>query len=311
MRQSSAGRALMDAALVRLALAEQFAPIGDVLANLDSAGASPSSPSSPPRDQKKKPEDTGLRSPPPRPAPPVAPAPVTKAPAPAQPAEDDDLPRPGKVWDNSGPSAADLLRQHLASQAPQSTPTPPPAAKTTSEQPSAPAAPASNVEPVDPADLPAVQRAFLEVLATRGPALHALLAAGEYTGIRENQAVIRYPAQHATFLRILEKNGKKDQIKLVMSQVVGRDVGVKFEVEPPPAAEADASGVAEPAGQPKPASRPANRPQQPAPAARAAPVAPPPPAARPTAEQIEALKASDGLVRALVDELGAQVLRIE
>ncbi|HWE04188.1 MAG TPA: DNA polymerase III subunit gamma/tau [Tepidisphaeraceae bacterium] len=42
LRQSQAGRALLDATLVRLALADQFASIGDLLARLDGGESSPS-----------------------------------------------------------------------------------------------------------------------------------------------------------------------------------------------------------------------------------------------------------------------------
>jgi len=60
MRQSQTGRAMLDAALVRLALAKEFSWIEQLLASPPSASpsvsASPSASASPPSEQKKKPE---------------------------------------------------------------------------------------------------------------------------------------------------------------------------------------------------------------------------------------------------------------
>ena len=48
LRQSQAGRALLDATLVRLTLADQFASIGELLSRLDGGGPQAASPSKPP-----------------------------------------------------------------------------------------------------------------------------------------------------------------------------------------------------------------------------------------------------------------------
>jgi DNA polymerase III subunit gamma/tau len=79
LRQGNGGRALLEATLVRLALAEQFASIGDLLARLQpgaaATGAGP---------QKKKHDEPVERHAPPRPAPaPVAPVQTLPPPAPA------------------------------------------------------------------------------------------------------------------------------------------------------------------------------------------------------------------------------------
>src|SRR5688500_6040612 len=103
-RQSGAGRALLDATLVRLALAEQFASVGELLSRVDGAAmtAAPA--------QKKKPEPVTER-------PPVAvvtaPAPAAVAPsAPASDDDDDDLPPPGKARDHPRPSLSQPLKPH-------------------------------------------------------------------------------------------------------------------------------------------------------------------------------------------------------
>src|SRR4051812_27237165 len=106
LRTSQAGRALLDATLVRLALAEQFSTVDQLLAGVDGNEAPAKSPSARPAPvastqkksaevirQEAKPQvddsrDSELAS--------------SRA-ATSADNDDDDLPRPGKVWDNSGP----------------------------------------------------------------------------------------------------------------------------------------------------------------------------------------------------------------
>ena len=98
LRGTQAGRALLDATLVRLALADQFVQIEEALDSADDGAATA---------QKKKPELAAFQVAAP-------PATATVAPATADEDENDDLPAPGKVWVNTGPSLSELLRQQAA-----------------------------------------------------------------------------------------------------------------------------------------------------------------------------------------------------
>src|SRR5207302_2821715 len=123
----------------------------------------------------------------------------------------------GKVWE--GPSLKELLKQqhqqHSTSAA--------------APAPASPEAAPSNVEPVSPDDLPRAWKALLTVLAKHGPGLHGLLSHGRLVAIDDGRAVIRYGRQHETFVKMLEKNGKKEIVRDAMSQVLSQPIGVKFE----------------------------------------------------------------------------------
>jgi hypothetical protein len=207
----------------------------------------------------------------------------TKLAAPAPPPsldddEDDDLPRPGKVW--TGPSLAELARAQVTPAAP----------------PRENAGSLSNVEAVDPGNLPAVWQAMLKLLAAQSPMVHPLLSPGKLVGVVEGQAIIRYSPQHDTFVKMLERNGKKDLVRDKLSEVMGKPVGVRFEVDPNFTPDA-----APQATLPAP-SRPA-----------AGPVAeepPSPPSVKVTPELVETLR-NEPLVRALMDNLGATIVKVE
>src|SRR5207248_2683542 len=127
IRQSRAGRALLDATLVRMALADQFASIGDLLARLDGNGAAPSRPaasrpattSSAPAAQKKTSEPPPAVARASAASTSAADAAADTSPSISSPSigedDDDDLPRPGKVW--SGPSLAEASKSSIASAA--------------------------------------------------------------------------------------------------------------------------------------------------------------------------------------------------
>ncbi|HEY8747930.1 MAG TPA: DNA polymerase III subunit gamma/tau, partial [Tepidisphaeraceae bacterium] len=264
IRQSQAGRALLDATLVRMALADQFASIGELLSRLDGGGGGSSTAraaTTAPAAQKKNPEPPAIvASPPPAPAAPApiaspqpASTPVAEAASVAEAIdedEDDDLPQPGRVW--TGPSLAILLKNEQAKSAP--TPAIAPAIDTA----------IANVEAVDPTNLPAVWQAALELLTVHGPMLSSLLTPGRLVAIDEGRAIVRYAPNHDTFVKILERNGKKDLVREKLSEVLGRSVGVKFEV--------DADAPIEPATTATPAERQHSTPRSPPKAAT-----PPPP----------------------------------
>jgi hypothetical protein len=212
--------------------------------------------------------------------------------------DDDGLPSVGRVWEGPAPSLGAILKNHAAasSAAP---------AKPAAPPPSGPAA--SNVEPVSPDDLPAVWKAFLQVLAQHGPGLYSLLSHGRLVSIQDGRAVIRYGAQHETFVKMLDRNGKKDLVRDAITRVLRQSVGVKFEVDDAPAGEESVAGSA---------PRPRTGPPEVAPPAGPPPVNLPPPApAAPvvkiTPELIDSIRSAEPLVRALMDELGAQIVKVE
>jgi len=270
LRSSQAGRALLDAALVRLALAGQFTSVAGLLEQID--GQSSQTPA-----LKKNAEPrVNLVSNSPVPTPTQPPA----AMAIANDDDDDDLPRPGKVW--TGPSLAELARQPM---------------KTVST----PSAPISNVEPVDPGNLPAIWQALLALLAAKGPALAPLLQEGRLIGVQDGRAVIRYPHGHETMLKMLDRNGKKEQIRDAFTQVLGESVGIAFECESEPAADAmPKSAAAPPPGRPTVAPSPQKQ--------QAMPIDP---QIRLTAELCASIRDSDPIVRAVMEELGGEIVRVE
>jgi DNA polymerase-3 subunit gamma/tau len=280
MRQSQAGRSLLEATLVRLALADQFASIADLLSGLDASPA-PSSAAT-----------TGRTAH--TPPPPVMAAqkkniePVTAPPPPvvgpdnsSADDESDDLPQVGRVWEGPRPSLSTLMAR---SRAADPLPPPPP--------------PASfNIEPVDPNDLPAVWRALLSLLANQGPGLTAMLSQGRYTGIEDGRAVIQFSRDQEFFAKSLDRNGKKDAIREAMVRILGRPVGLKFDVstETPPPVETP-SWAANPVN-------PAPQPSTPA-------AAPSGPASLPLTAELLGTLQSNPLIKSLLDNFGGTIIKV-
>jgi DNA polymerase-3 subunit gamma/tau len=328
VRQSQAGRALFDATIVRMALADQFAAIGQLVARLDGAPA-PSTPAvrsstaAPARPaipaQKKNGTDVdAFASPTAATAPSPDPVSSTLSAAPAAAATrsaseslassrqtqtaapqksvlddidfgDDDLPRPGKVWDNDGPSLSEMVKaQSDAGSAATATESPPAAAIDT--------------------DLSAAWSTAIETF--KGQAgVYGVVSQSRLSAIEDNVAVIRIPASCETFAKMWERNGKKDLIRAALSETLGRAIGVRFEVDADPAAETPAP-AASPAAAGAPTSPPRNSGGPPRPAPRPPPP-PPAPVQRITQEQVDAVRAASPLVSELANRFNAQVVKIE
>ena len=164
---------------------------------------------------------------------------------------------------------------------------------------------------MDPSNLSAVWRALLALLAEHGPGLHGLLSLGRLVAIEDGRAVIRYGSQHDSLVKLFDKNGKKDQVRDAITKVLNQSVGVKFEVD---------TGVRRPAGRRPHAGVP------PAPPAPRGPTAARPRFAagprrrrlrqdrRPYASRPNWFRPSaraSRSIRALMDELGAQMIKVE
>jgi DNA polymerase-3 subunit gamma/tau len=326
IRQSQAGRALLDATLVRMTLADQFASIGELLARVDGNGAPPrtagaarSAPAASVAAQKKNEIGDAGAFPVVRreigPSASTSPASSPSAASSASPAisssaateteseststavadEDDALPQPGRVWSDSPKvSLSTLMAQHRKAAAV----APPPA-------PLAPApAPASdaNIEAIDPSDLGSVWQAFLAVLMTQGPSLYSLLAQGRLVTLQDDQATLGFGPQHEAMVQMWERNGKKDTIRDALCKVLNKSVGVKFQIDADAPAPSDA-----------PPAAPTIRRQQPAAAAQpqAPAAAPEPPSIRITPELVDSLRTQQPLVKEVMDRLGGQVIKVE
>ena len=330
VRQSQAGRALLDATMVRMTLSDQFSSLSDLLARATGGGTAAA--------QKKKLTENAAvsarsnsdehrtpniehRTPNEDVAVAVAPAvpnltaeskaPEFNSPPVSAPAlmaadldDDDDLPAPGKVWDGPSESLATLMAKHTAATA---------VSQVTPQSTSMVAEP-SNVEPIRTADLGEKWRAMLKLIADQGAnsGLSGLLQHGQFIGIEDGQAVIRYAPQHETFLKMFDRNGKKDVVRDALSKVIEQPIGVRFEIGGPAAG---ASALA-PATASTTNAPPTARAAEPAPR----PSAPPPPPVPPvdaantiriTEELRATLYKNDALIRAVVDTLGGSVIRLE
>jgi DNA polymerase-3 subunit gamma/tau len=345
VRQSQAGRALLDATLVRMTLADQFSSLIDLVDQARGGTAAgpgagqkkKSGVTDPPlvkageRSTFKEPEpvsasrdhlptaDSSLRSsaldigsstfdpvlseagnnpqgagePPTsniqHPTPNVDP-PASNGQSAAPDDEDDELPAVGRVWDGPRESLGALMAKQAAALKAM-VPTAVPA-----ERPAS-AAPASDI------DLPGKWQALLALLAEKGPALPGLLQNGQFLGLQDGRAVIRYAPQHESMVKLLERNGKKEIIRDALSKVLDQPVGIRFEI-------ADTATPAAPAPPPPEAVR------------RHIPTAtapPPPPAVafdsgnlvRLTEELRARLYQTEPLVKAVVDQLGGSIIKLE
>ncbi len=309
-RQSQAGRALLDATLVRMTLAEQFSSVADLLTRLE-GGSSSGGPV-----QKKNGEVTAGRAQFALARPPVEEAVVVEAPptddAPASPsaptvaappsldfdddAAEDALPAVGRVWDEDAPkkSLATIMAEDKRADTARQAAAPkviPPSIRD----------PFANVEAVDPADLPAVWQASLALLSEKGQALYGMISQGQFAGVEDGRAVIRYGTD--TFVKILDKAGKRELVSDAFSKVLSQSVGVRFEVDPSlrPAAAPRGNANSRSNGNvaPRPAVAPASTPEPPAtPSIRLTP-------------ELRAELESDPLIRAAMESLGANIVKVE
>ena len=246
MRTSQAGRALLDATLVRLALAEQFSTVDQLLAGVNGESI-PASTASPALKKNVEVKPLAASRIEPLSSPTLPPPTIASS---VTPDDDDDLPAPGKVWDNSGPSLSELLKQHSeqpSTNTPESTAIPP-------------AAESSNIEPVAMDDTDGVWKRLLAALAAKGPGLPSLLSRSKFVGITDGKAVIR--VADPTTATMLDRNGKKEAIRDSLCSVLQQTVGLSIEVDPTLAPVEPASPPPQRPTTAAPRPRPSPRPQQ-------------------------------------------------
>jgi DNA polymerase III subunit gamma/tau len=312
LRQTQAGRALLDATLVRLTLAEQFTPMEELLSRVNGSASAASSPA-----EKKKPEPVT------RAAPLNVEPPTSNVQLPASSdstsdstgvaidvdlGEDDDLPRPGKVFE--GPSLKELLQQQSSvATAPAKVLQVRPDGAGGSDAPFAPVNAGALPAPpddIDSSNLLKVWQTVVNQLSGESPMMVSILAQGRLRAIEENQAVVTCPPQHETFVRRFERNGTREQLRDLLSQVVRRSIGIRFEIDTEQAPTAPVSPRLE---EPRPSRAATQRVAEPDQSQAAlAPTQTAP--IRITPELIEQLR-TDPLIAAAMDELGATILKVE
>ena len=149
---------------------------------------------------------------------------------------DDDLPRPGKVWE--GPSLGELLKEQARKDAD--------AGCNSRFRGRAREGAAVSADDSDAAGL---WRRLIGQLHDQGSSLVGILSMANCVSVEDGTAIIRFQPQGATFAKMLSGNGKKDTIAKALLDLRGTPIGVRFEVaaeeEPKsqPAASTPARGI--------------------------------------------------------------------
>ena len=153
---------------------------------------------------------------------------------------------------------------------------------------------------VDPDDLGQVwQRTVSELAEPLGPMVHSVITKGRLSAIDEGQAVIHFNAEDSTLVKTLDRNGRKEALQRKLSELMKKTVGVRFQFN---------GALEKPRRQRSPQHQSLENP----PPSRA-PEPPPMPAAptiKITPELIETLR-EEPLVKALMDQMAAQVVKVE
>lgn len=219
LRSAFAGRALLDATMVRLALAGEMTQVEDLLAAL---GQTPS------EGIKKKYKPAVMNS--------VAGS-VSEASATTPisvmepvkmvgtesfhteiPEEKDDLPAVGRVWTGGGvTSVFQAFRQNASAQ-----PVEAPIHK------SDPPLHSDNLEPVDPNNFTQLMQRLHAAVSEQVPTLVGFLEGGQIKDFQSDTITLEYPPDYQASARMLDRNGKRESVQKVLSQLLGRSVGLKI-----------------------------------------------------------------------------------
>ena len=307
LRSSAAGRALIDATMVRLALAEQFTAIGDMLDGVTDGSVpvgiaekkkfeSDVAPYAPLRvnielssrdsdDSRAHPaRELGVREE--SSASNTATVEETTASTPSE-EEDAALPAVGKVWEGSGPTSIFAAFK----KAPPKPVAPPP-----SEAP----ARSDSVGPVDRKNFDDLLNRLRSAAAAEQPTVVGFLDGAKIIEDDGSTFTIEWPKNYEMSAKMLDRNGKRESLQTVLGRLVGEPAGIRLTVS---------DRIEEPPPRPTPAA--ANWKPKTAPAAAPEPVAPQNPGIIVTDELRAELAASDPLIKALGDVLGGRVVKIE
>jgi DNA polymerase-3 subunit gamma/tau len=212
MRANQTGRALLDATLVRLALAEQFSSIDQLLSG-----------SAPAPDIKKKPPESVIANP--------SPLPVSSA-----------------SFGTTG--EGQNVKPATTRASPSFSPSPGLPAEVSS--PATPPASEPSVVPVSDDDVVKIWPRLIAMLKPHGSALIAGLNLATLASLKDGQAVIRFSSGGETFAKNWASNGKREIIGRTLSQIRGQPVELKFEIstdDSPPSTQSTVQSSAQSAGQ--------------------------------------------------------------
>ena len=79
---------------------------------------------------------------------------------------------------------------------------------------------------------------LVAMMTQQGSSVAGALSLASLNRIEDNQAVVRFRYEGESFARMWEKNGKRDLMAKAISDIRGRPIGVRFEVEEASAAAA-------------------------------------------------------------------------
>ncbi|MGN6506099.1 MAG: DNA polymerase III subunit gamma/tau [Tepidisphaeraceae bacterium] len=310
LRTSGAGRALVDATMVRLTLAEQFSTIDGLMSAVETADLGGSA-------EKKKSELTGptqaatASEPGPEPARSnaatsvaaaagsssitpsagAAPEPIAREePTNIEPvSEVDDLPAVGKVWEGAGPTS--IFAAFKKSAAPKPAPAPPPNVAT------------SNVGPVDRNDFDTLLQRLRGAAMESQPTVAGFLDGGRIVAMDGGTVTLEYPKALEVSARMLERNGKRESLQQVLSDLLGEPTGIRLSINP--------DAVVAP-----PPARAVAAPTRPASNGHAAPPPPPPPDPQqngiPLTEELRVeLLQHNPLIKSLAEQFNARIVKVE
>ncbi|HEX8325650.1 MAG TPA: DNA polymerase III subunit gamma/tau [Tepidisphaeraceae bacterium] len=318
LRTSAAGRALVDATMVRLALAEQFSTVETLLHAVDDtpAGAGGA--------VKKKSEVSAGTNVAVRPAPMAAGVNPRENPDVAQdrpvlarvdtrgqnadattvsdssaatpPPEEDDtaLPAVGRVWEGAGPTSVFAAFKKSNAARPAAAPAAPPA-PAASRQP-----PAADGD----SNLATLMTRLRHAASEQQPTIAGFLDGGRITALDGSTLTLEYPKHLEVSAKMLDRNGKRESLQNVLAGLLGHTVGVRFTVNqddtapPTPAQAAETQHATW-----KPPATPVT-----------APDAPQPPTANgiPITEELRVeLLQQNPLIKMLADQFNARVVKVE
>ncbi len=301
LRSATAGRALIDATMVRLAMAAQFSTVEDLLAATNNgtagavkkkyepgvevgAGASHQGQGS--RVESTSPESALVSvepSPTPDPQPP--------APEPSSSDDADELPSVGRVWEGGG--ATSIFAAFKKSS------TPPPKPGSPARDIPVPTG-SDNLAPIDRNDFAQLMSRFHHAAAEQAPTVAGFLEGGRIVALEAGTATLEYPKNYAASARMLDRNGKRESLQQVLSDLLGEPIGIKLEIsdqeliiERPPEPQRPP---------PRRSAGPAPREYEPAPQNTGIPL---------TEELRVEIMQNNPLIRSIADEFNARIVKIE
>ncbi|MDB5325345.1 MAG: dnaX, partial [Phycisphaerales bacterium] len=311
LRTSAAGRALVDATMVRLALADQFSTVETLLHAVDDGapigtvgGAvkkkSELNAAAPSREAMTQATPEPLLAASPR-------AESSPAPAPSEPsseaslsASDEDdvaLPAVGRVWDGAGPTSVFAAFKKSNAARPAAAPAPQAARQ------------ASNVEPVSDTgnNLGQLMARLRAAASEQQPTIAGFLEGGRIKDMEGGTVTLEYPRHLEMSAKMLDRNGKRENLQNVLAGLLGHTVGVRFTVndnEPAPPLNAKSAEAQQANWRPPTAPTSAPEALQPAAASAATGI-------QLTEELRVELLQQNPLIKTLAEKFNARVVKVE